>query len=182
MKLQPIHLISQKAKKSFHSFVCNFVFGILPHQTRYCNVNNICIQRIDSKCIFQVPGRMGMLVILFLILITIHGSVDGPSSRGFSYLEVWYTGMFMPVVIAIIEYAFILAVLKYRSESQYNTEKLFRNREMRRLLAHIGYLIAKTHFWEQHCSSSYRNMTILQDLNMRGAQGRITKVQTKRVF
>ena len=81
-----------------------------------------------------------MLVILFLILITIHGSVDGPSSRGFSYLEVWYTGMFVPVVIAIIEYAFILAVLKYRSESQYNTEKLFRKMELRRFLAHIDMI------------------------------------------
>ena len=73
---------------------------------------------------FQVPGRMGMLVILFLILTTIHGNVKGPSSRGFSYLEVWYSGMFLPVIVAIIEYALLLATLKYKNESQYLTRFL----------------------------------------------------------
>ena len=72
----------------------------------------------------QVPGRMGMLVILFLILTTIHGNVKAPSSRGFSYLEVWYSGMFLPVIVAITEYALILATLKYKSESQYMTRFL----------------------------------------------------------
>ena len=73
---------------------------------------------------FQVPGRMGMLVILFLILTTIHGNVKGPISRGFSYLEVWYSGMFLPVIVAIIEYALLLATLKYKNESQYLTRFL----------------------------------------------------------
>ena len=44
-----------------------------------------------------VPGRMGMLVVLFLICTNIYSTVEGPSSRGFSYIEVWYIGMFMPM-------------------------------------------------------------------------------------
>ena len=61
-----------------------------------------------------VPGRMGMLTVLFLIITSIHANVDGPSARGFSYIEVWYVGMFMPIVVAILEYAIILAIIKFK--------------------------------------------------------------------
>ena len=57
---------------------------------------------------------MGMLVVLFLIITTIHGTVEGPSARGFSYIEVWYIGMFTPIMIAITEYAVLLAMMKFK--------------------------------------------------------------------
>ena len=62
-----------------------------------------------------VPGRMGMLVSLFLIIINIYAAVDAPSSRGFSYLEVWFLGILSPTILAITEYAIILALLKFYS-------------------------------------------------------------------
>ena len=77
-----------------------------------------------------------MLVGLFLILTTIHGNIKGPSSRGFSYVEVWYTGMFIPIIIAILEYALLLAFLKYRSETQLDNW-LIGKVPMRKFLAHI---------------------------------------------
>ena len=83
-----------------------------------------------------VPGRMGMLVILFLIYTNIHGSLEGPSSRGFSYIEVWYVGMFIPIIIAITEYAIILATLKYKTENEYDTV-VFGKITLKRLIAHI---------------------------------------------
>ena len=79
---------------------------------------------------------MGMLVVLFLIITNIHASVEGPSSRGFSFIEVWYVGMFTPIVIAIAEYAAILAALKYKTELQYDTE-VYGKIKMKRLIAHI---------------------------------------------
>ena len=63
---------------------------------------------------FQVPGRMGMLTVLFLIITSIHANVDGPSGRGFSYIEMWYVGMFIPILVAIFEYAIILVVIKFK--------------------------------------------------------------------
>ena len=84
-----------------------------------------------------VPGRMGMLVILFLILVTIHGNVKGPSSRGFSYLELWYLGMFIPVIAAIIEYACLLVALKYKNERDYDSQMVMGKMTLRKFLAHV---------------------------------------------
>ena len=83
-----------------------------------------------------VPGRMGMLVILFLIYTNIHGTLEGPSSRGFSYIEVWYVGMFIPIIMAITEYAIILATMKYKTENDYETI-VFGKTTLKRLIAHI---------------------------------------------
>ena len=83
-----------------------------------------------------VPGRMGMLVVLFLIFTNIHGTLEGPSSRGFSYIEVWYVGMFTPIVIAIAEYAFILAIMKYQTDTEYEAN-MIRRRPLKRWIADV---------------------------------------------
>ena len=83
-----------------------------------------------------VPGRMGMLVILFLIYTNIYGKLEGPSSRGFSYVEVWYVGLFIPIVMAITEYAIILATLKYKTEVEYGTI-VYGKTTLKRLIAHV---------------------------------------------
>ena len=83
-----------------------------------------------------VPGRMGMLVVLFLIYTNIYATLEGPSSRGFSYIDVWYVGMFIPIIIAITEYAIILAIMKYKTENEYNTI-VFDKITLKRLIAHI---------------------------------------------
>lgn len=63
---------------------------------------------------FQVPGRMGMLVTIFLIVTGIYDSVEAPSSGEFSYIELWYIGIQIPIVFALLEYGIMLAALKYR--------------------------------------------------------------------
>ena len=55
-----------------------------------------------------------MLVTLYLIVINVYASIEAPTGRGFSYIEVWYVGMFMPIVVAILEYAIILAIIKFK--------------------------------------------------------------------
>ena len=94
-----------------------------------------------------VPGRMGMLVVIFLIFTNIYGSLEGPSSRGFSYIEVWYVGMFTPIVIAIAEYAIILAFVRYKTEADYETT-IVRNRILKRWIADIDvtFLVMNTCF------------------------------------
>ena len=61
----------------------------------------------------KVPGRMSMLVTIFLIVTTIYGSVEAPPSRGFSYIELWYIGVQIPIHFALLEYGIILAIMKY---------------------------------------------------------------------
>ena len=62
-----------------------------------------------------VPGRMGMIITLFLILINTYTSVAAPNGRGFSYIEVWYIGIQVPIVFAFLEYGIILYVMRKRS-------------------------------------------------------------------
>ena len=61
-----------------------------------------------------VPGRMGMLVTLFLIVTNVYSSVDAPSKRGFSYIEKWYLCVLSPIVLALIEYGILLSIAKFR--------------------------------------------------------------------
>ena len=57
---------------------------------------------------------MGMLVTIFLVVTTIHGTLEAPSSRGFSYIELWFFGVQIPILFALIVYGFMLAVIKYK--------------------------------------------------------------------
>ena len=61
-----------------------------------------------------VPGRMGLLVTLDLIFANVYNSVDGPKSRGFSYIEVWMVGLQIPIIIGILKYNVLLAMKKYK--------------------------------------------------------------------
>ena len=60
-----------------------------------------------------VPGRMGLLITIILIITNIYNSIDAAPNRGFSFVEVWYIGIIVPIFIGIIEYGVILAVKKY---------------------------------------------------------------------
>lgn len=60
----------------------------------------------------QVPGRMGMLMTLYLIAITSYASLNAPGSRGFSYIEIWFVGIQAPILMAILEYGIVLALRK----------------------------------------------------------------------
>ena len=61
----------------------------------------------------SVPGRMGLLITLYLIAINNYVSTEVPSTRGISYMDIWFIGSIVPVVFAIIEYGILLAILKY---------------------------------------------------------------------
>ena len=60
----------------------------------------------------QVPGRIGMIVTLYLISTNVYNSVDAPSHRGFSYIELWMIGSQFPILLALCEYGFVLYLKK----------------------------------------------------------------------
>ena len=61
----------------------------------------------------QVPGRMGLLVTLDLIATNVYNSVEAPTQRGLSYIEIWMIGVQIPILVGIFEYGILLAMRKY---------------------------------------------------------------------
>lgn len=53
-----------------------------------------------------------MIVTLYLILINTYTSVAAPNGRGFSFFEIWYVGVQIPIVFAFLEYGIILYVIR----------------------------------------------------------------------
>ena len=76
----------------------------------------------------QVPGRMGLLITLYLITFNVYGSVSAnmaPPERGFSYVELWMAGMQIPILGAVIEYSTILGLRKYSFKNEIETTKVY---------------------------------------------------------
>ena len=59
-----------------------------------------------------------MIVTLYLISANVYNSVDAPSSRGFSNIEVWMLGAQFPILLALCEYGFVLYLKKYANKDQ----------------------------------------------------------------
>ena len=57
---------------------------------------------------------MGLLVTLHLISSNVYGSLNAPLNRGFSYIEVWVLGMQGTILLAIMEYGFILLCIRFQ--------------------------------------------------------------------
>ena len=64
----------------------------------------------------KVPGRMGMIVTLYLISANVYNSVEANKNRGFSFIEVWMIGTQIPILLALCEYGFILYLKKVSKE------------------------------------------------------------------
>ena len=63
---------------------------------------------IEKSFFWKVPGRMGMIVTLYLIHTNVYNSVEAPDNRRFSYIEVWMLGTQIPILLALIQYGIIL--------------------------------------------------------------------------
>ena len=50
------------------------------------------------------------MVTLYLIAANVYGTVEAPKGRGFSYIEVWMVGIQVTILVALFEYALILAL------------------------------------------------------------------------
>ena len=68
---------------------------------------------------------MGMIVTLYLISANVYNSVDAPKNRGFSYIEVWMFGTQFPILVALLEYGFVLLLKKVIKLSDENETKIF---------------------------------------------------------
>ena len=64
----------------------------------------------------NVPGRLGVLVTLYLLLINLYRYEQAPAKIGFGNIDQWFCLIQVPVLLGILEYAFILAWDKYCSQ------------------------------------------------------------------
>ena len=67
---------------------------------------------------------MGMIVTLYLISANVYNSVEGPSSRGFSNIELWMVGSQFPILLALFEYGFILYLKKTARKVEDHNQKM----------------------------------------------------------
>ena len=97
----------------------------------------------------MVPGRMGMLITLYLILVNTYGSIDAPSKRGFSSIEVWYMGAQVPVLMGILEYGAVLALKKSWKWKQHNPDVVFRYLDISTFFFSILFqIIFNLYYWQ----------------------------------
>lgn len=61
----------------------------------------------------NVPGRLGVLVTLYLLLINVYRNLSVPPKIGFGYIDLWFILIQGPVLMAVLEYGFILVCDKY---------------------------------------------------------------------
>ena len=66
---------------------------------------------------------MGMVVTLYLISANVYNSVDAPRTRGFSYIEIWMLGSQFPILLALLEYGFVLSYKKIAKIEDENEAK-----------------------------------------------------------
>ena len=93
--------------------------------------NNRIFNSSDSlflkKNNLQVPGRMGMIVTLYLISTNVYNAIKAPKGRGFSYTELWFIGSQFPILLALCEYGFVLYWKKIEKKVQ-QTRKSIRKK------------------------------------------------------
>ena len=97
-------------------------FLIEPNVVSGCLTNKILFTIDNKKYIFfkKVPGRMGMVITLYLISANVYNSVEAPIGRGFSYIELWMLGTQFPILLALCEYGFILYLTKSNKKATQN--------------------------------------------------------------
>ena len=87
-----------------------------------------------------VPGRMGMVITLFLIQVNTYNSVEAPPGRGFSSIDIWSFGMQIPILVAILEYGTVLSMKKFLTKEG-NNENILKHVDLLTFIASAFYLI-----------------------------------------
>ena len=62
----------------------------------------------------SVPGRMGLLVTLYLIAINTYVSTSQGITGNNILMDTWFVGCIVPIIFAILEYGALLAIIKFK--------------------------------------------------------------------
>ena len=105
---------------------------------------------------------MGMLITIFLVETSIYGSVDAPKFRGFGFIERWYIGGQTHIIFAILEYGFLLMILKYKDQDAHikvggkktSLEKLMKIIDISSFFLVCAYSIVFYFYYLNDCNSA----------------------------
>ena len=88
---------------------------------------------------------MGMIVTVYLISTNVYNSVKAPDSRGFSYIEIWMIGTQIPILLALVEYGFILHLKKISKQNLDDKIKTLDYATM--IISFIYFIVFTTIYW-----------------------------------
>ena len=89
---------------------------------------------------------MGMILMLYLISTNVYNSVEAPSQRGFSYIEVWQLGVQFTISIAFCEFGLILFLKKGGPNSNLD-EKIKKLDFATMIFSFLFFLMFGTFYW-----------------------------------
>ena len=109
--------------------------------------------KLDSSS--KVPGRMAMIVTLYLISANVYNAVDAPRGRGFSNIEVWMIGAQFPILLAFFEYGFVLHLKKHAKRLQNQVQTMTPNDQELELDDRIRQLDSATMIFSFLCFTTF---------------------------
>ena len=93
---------------------------------------------------------MGLLVTTSLIVWNVYGSTKAPSSRGFSNIELWITGVQSIIIFAILEYACILALKRINPLVVFDLDEITKIIDLISfIICLIFFIIFNILYWKQ---------------------------------
>ena len=94
-----------------------------------------------------VPGRMGLLLSVFLIITNNYNSINAPADRGFSFIEIWMVGIYLQILFAIFEYSYLIVQNRNKvmamdpNEEHVNIKKLSNQLDQNSIIFSLIYFI-----------------------------------------
>ena len=99
-----------------------------------------------------VPGRMGLLLTVFLIITNSYNSIKAPVDRGFSFIEIWMIGIYYQILFAIIEYAYLMAKNRNKVMEMYPNVEQDRIKEQSKKLDQKAMIFSLIYFILFQCT------------------------------
>ena len=99
-----------------------------------------------------VPGRMGLLLTVFLIITNNYNSIEGPDDRGFSFIEIWMVGIYSQILFAIVEYAYLMAKKRHNLMLIYPNNEQEEIKELSKKLDKIAIIFSLIYFFLFQCT------------------------------
>ena len=99
-----------------------------------------------------VPGRLGLLLTVFLIITNNYNSIKAPDDRGFSFIEIWMVGIYLQILFAIIEYAYLMAKNRKKVMTMYPNAEQDRVKELSQMLDQKAVIFSLIYFFIFQCA------------------------------
>ena len=99
-----------------------------------------------------VPGRLGLLLTVFLIITNNYNSIKAPDDRGFSFIEIWMVGIYLQILFAIIEYAYLMSKNRNKVMTMYPNAEQDRVKELSQMLDQKAIIFSLIYFFIFQCA------------------------------